>query len=212
MKQNILEITFYIIIILILIIIMASLIYNIEYKVKYDDIKEELLYKLTGKNHVANNSIEQTENKVDVNNSDEDEDKEYTYSVQDIVDVCDKLYRDELLSVFYADSIVDDKIDKGIQFISNKMMQNPNIKQLAEDLVAVISHQMMNEVSNDTDEERKESVPISSLVSVAMTSFFRQETFSIWHKCICQQTTTDTIDENLLVELRNKSVDLFVNN
>ena len=134
--------------------------------------------------------------------------------MQDIVDVCDKLYRDELLSVFYADSIDEDKIDKGIQAVSDLMMQNPHVKQLADDLVAVIHKQMINEEEVEDEEGKeekhaKETVQLSSLVSVAMASFFRQETFSIWHKCICQQIRTETIDESLLVELKKKSIDLF---
>jgi hypothetical protein len=178
-------------------------IYNTEFEVKYNDIKEELLYKLTGS--YSAKTEEATENKYEVNNPDE----EFEYSVQDIVDVCDKLYRDELLSVFYADSIDEDKIDKGIHAIGSLMMQNPHVKQLADDLVAVIHKQMINELSTEEEKNAKETVLLSSLVSVATASFFRQETFSIWHKCICQQISTETIDESLLVELRNKSVDLF---
>ncbi len=177
--------------------------YNTDFQVKYNDIKEELLYKIT-----AGSAKEET---YEVTNPDE----EYEYSVQDIVDVCDKLYRDELLSVFYADSIDEDKIDKGIQAVSDLMMRTPQVKQLADDLVAVIHKQMINEDEVEDEVEEKEekhaieTVQLSSLVSVAMASFFRQETFSIWHKCICQQIRTETIDESLLVELKKKSIDLF---
>jgi hypothetical protein len=54
--------------------------------------------------------------------------------------------------------------------------------------------------------EQKESIKQLSLISL-----FSQNLFHITHKCICQQIEVGTIDDNLLVELRKYSVDLFKN-
>ena len=87
--------------------------YNTNFDVKYHDIEEELTFKLKNKKQE-----ELTDNTV----------SEYEYSNQDILDICDKLYRDELTNVFYADNIGDDKIDIGIKYISQKMLDNNEIK------------------------------------------------------------------------------------
>ena len=54
--------------------------YNTKFKVKYFEIEEELLHRL--------------KNKIPKEHED-NEDDEYEYSNQDILDICNKLYRDE---------------------------------------------------------------------------------------------------------------------
>ena len=60
------------------------MLYNIHFKVKYFDIQEELLAKLDGRG---------------------DDNEEYTR--QDVLDICYKLYTDELCSVFHVENILD---------------------------------------------------------------------------------------------------------
>ena len=78
--------------------------YNTQFKVKYNDIETELVEKL--------NNTETTE-----------------YNLEDVSDICSKLYRDELMTVFDVNYILDDRIDKGMKNVYEIMMTNSNFKQ-----------------------------------------------------------------------------------
>ena len=80
--------------------------YNTQFNVKYYDIKEELTMKLKC------------------------ETEEYEYSVDDVMDICNKLYRDELLSVFWAENFMDDKLDNGLKYVYETMMKNDKFKDI----------------------------------------------------------------------------------
>ena len=71
--------------------------YKTDFKVKYHDIEQELIEK--------NKST-------------------CEYDNQDILDICEKLYRDEFISVFDAENIYDDKIDIGMKYVYNKLILN----------------------------------------------------------------------------------------
>ena len=94
-----------------------TIMYNTDFKVKYYDIEQELLFKLLNKSDNQNTSDNEYTSE---NSSDNDKDNEYTSD--DIITICDKLYRDEVLSVFYAESILDDKLDKNMQDILDQMI------------------------------------------------------------------------------------------
>ena len=86
--------------------------YNTVFKVKYYDIEKELIDKLNVKNP----------------------DEEYEYSNQDVLDICNKLYRDELLSVFGAEDLSDDKLDKGMSYVYEIMMINDRFKSIINEI------------------------------------------------------------------------------
>jgi hypothetical protein len=167
--------------------------YNTQFKVKYHNIEQELM------NNLKLKTLEEYDSNVN-NNSD----VEYEYSSEDVIDICNKLYRDEFLSVFEAEELNDDKIDNGMKYIHNIMMTNENFKQIIDEIANLTS----NEFNKDQllNFEQKESIKQLSLISL-----FSQNLFHITHKCICQQIEVGTIDDNLLVELRKYSVDLFKN-
>ena len=156
--------------------------YNTDFKVKYHDIKEELL-----KN--------KTQNELN-------SDPEYEYSNQDILDICDKLYRDELCSVFYADNIIDDKIEIGMKYVLEKIILNNDLKLIINEMKNVIF--MMNETDNLSDHEKQYFT--QNFDFMLILTLFKEDTFYIFHKCICQQLTLGTIDTNLLDELKNITV------
>ena len=156
--------------------------YNTDFKVKYHDIKEELL-----KNKTPN----------ELNS-----DTEYEYSNQDILDICDKLYRDELCSVFYADNIIDDKIEIGMKYVLEKIILNNDLKLIINEMKNVIF--MMNETDNLSDHEKQYLT--QNFDFMLILTLFKEDTFYIFHKCICQQLTLGTIDSNLLDELKNITV------
>ena len=76
--------------------------YNTQFKVKYNDIETELVEKL--------NNTETTE-----------------YNLEDVSDICSKLYRDELMTVFDVNFILDDKLDQGMKNIYKIMIKNYKI-------------------------------------------------------------------------------------
>jgi hypothetical protein len=139
--------------------------YNTDFEVKYRDIQDELLFKLK-------------DNKVE---------PEYEYSNDDILSICDKLYRDELMSVFYTDDLFDDKIDNGMKYVLEKMLENNDFKLMADEVKQKYS--LMVEHDN-------------YLETVIILSLFSNDIFYLFHKCICQQLTLGTIETDLLVLLK----------
>ena len=167
--------------------------YNTQFKVKYHNIEQELIHKLKQK------TSKEYDPKVNENS-----DVEYMYSSEDVLDICNKLYRDEFLSVFEAKDLNDDKINNGIKYIHNIMIQNVNFKQLIDE--------MANLTLNEFDKDKQfSSEQNESLKQLLLIGLFSQNMFYITHKCICQQIEVGIIDEELLVELRKHSIDLLKN-
>ncbi len=155
--------------------------YNTDFKVKYNDIKEDLLKNKTPQESNPGPDCE--------------------YSNQDVLDICNKLYRDELVSVFYADDIIDNKIDDGIKCILEKMMLNNDFKLLVDDLKYYFL--------NDNYEEAIKIYFTQNSNFMIILTLFNPELFYIFHKCICQQLTLGTIDTNLLDEIKKNAIHLF---
>jgi hypothetical protein len=151
--------------------------YNTKFKVKYNDIEKELL-------------------------SQEDLVKQYNYSSQDIMDICNKLYRDELLSVFGLEYFENDKMNEIMINVYDKMMTNIEFKNIID---AILQFCFKDFFLNK--EEKEESIK----KQIILTTLFSQHLFYITHKCICQQIEWGTIDTGLLVELKTHSIDIFTN-
>jgi len=161
--------------------------YNTGFKVKYNDIEQELINKL--KNKTSEEYKENTDN-------------EHEYSSQDVLDICNKLYRDELLSVFGAKDLMDDKIDKGINYVYDIIITNEAFKQIINEIEKLYNDEFYkNEESNF---EKQDCVK-----QLVLISLFSQYLFHITHKCICQQIELGAIDDTLLVEFRQLSVELL---
>ena len=162
--------------------------YNTNFIVKYNDIKEELILKL--------------KNKTDQEYID-NPDPEYEYSSQDILDICHKLYMDELASVFYAENIIDDKIDRGIQYVLEKMLDNSDFKNIINKMKELINF------STITD-ERKSNLNENGDLMVLLI-LFSKPIFYVTHKCICQQFNTGVIDSLLIEELNQYIISVLQN-
>jgi len=161
--------------------------YNTGFKVKYNDIEQELINKL--KNKTSEEYKENTDN-------------EHEYSSQDVLDICNKLYRDELLSVFGAKDLMDDKIDKGINYVYDIIITNESFKQIINEIEKLYNDEFYkNEESNF---EKQDCVK-----QLVLISLFSQYLFHITHKCICQQIELGRIDDTLLVDFKQLSVELL---
>jgi hypothetical protein len=154
--------------------------YNETFKVKYHDIKQELLAKIVSKETEAGA---------------EHDDLSESYSVEDVTSVCDKLYKDEIASVFNTDNILDDKIDIGMKAIINKMMENDDFNSCIKELK--INLQKYNDYNfsvEDLDEDT-----INCIVNLTL---FSEPLFHLTHKCICQNLLEGRIDNYLIDELK----------
>ena len=168
--------------------------YNTQFKVKYNDIEEELLHKLKNK----------SEEEYTVN-----PDPEYEYSTQDVLDICSKLYRDELLSVFYVEDLTDDTFDKNLNYVYEIMITNYTFINIIEQFKKIIDEIRNGEgIISNTDFDEDTHKRLRQMIFMCL---FNKNIFYITHKCICQQIELGAIDEELIVELRKKSVDVFTN-
>lgn len=158
--------------------------YNTQFKVKYNDIEQELIYKLK-----ANNTIND-DNDIEI-------DSVYEYSMQDILDICNKLYRDELLSVFGLDDLDDDKLNQSMTYVYDIMIKNEQFKQIVLDM----EQQYFKEFIEEEDNKEKQE----SIRQLILITLFSQQLFHTMHKCICQQIETGAIDDTLIAELRKHS-------
>jgi len=151
--------------------------YNIDFKVKYHEIEQELLEK--------NKSTSE-------------------YNNQDILDICEKLYRDELISVFNAENLYDDKIDFGMKDVYNKLILNKEFNNFFDEMKNILfTHKSIN-TPELNDEQRINFTNNSDFI--ILLSLFSQSNFYITHTCICQQFKSETIDHDLLSILKNNTI------
>ena len=153
--------------------------YNTLFKVKYHDIEQELLAKIA--------SIE-TE-------AGADHDLSGSYSTDDVTAVCDKLYKDELSSVFDAENILDDKIDIGMKAILAKMLENEDFGTCIKELKVHL--QKYNDYNFSTDDLDEDTT--NCIINLTL---FSKPIFHVTHKCICQHLSNGRIDKYLINELK----------
>jgi hypothetical protein len=171
--------------------------YNTQFKVKYNDIETELIHKLQNEKKYETNRNQ--------NDNADEKTGEYIYNEQDVLDICYKLYNDELLSVFNAEDLEDNKIDNGMKYVYEIMMQNEKFNIIFSDFEKIYFQEFISNEENNV--EKQES--IRQLILIIL---FSQDIFYITHKCICQQIETSVIDDNLLVNLKQNLCNLIKNN
>ena len=175
--------------------------YDTKFIVRYHDIQEELDLILK----------KEEEEERGVKPVEDDQ-----YSSQDILDICNKLYRDELCSVFYAEDIMDDKIDKGMRTVFDIMLVNPDFKAIIDKMKELLllreskNLELELELESESDTVNLESVNYLDTINLdtinleILLTLFSENIFYITHKCICQQITTGHIDTDLL-EILNQN-------
>ena len=167
--------------------------YDTNFKVKYNIIETELLAKLREKQPSTKN-VTNNENKYD----DEDEEDE-DYSEEDVLDICDKLHRDELLSVFNLEDFEDDNtLNTYVEIVWSEVIKNPDFKSIISEIEVKYFQELKTQSEHNFEH-------------IIFMSFFSKQLFYITHKCICQQLETGTITNDLLVELKMTSMELFEN-
>ena len=172
--------------------------YNTQFNVKYNDIEEELISKLNNKQI---NTLYKDET------LDESEDYEYTH--QDVLDICNKLYHDELLSVFNVECITENNIDDIMRYVYDMMNLNTNFKLIIDEITQNCIKEFLpnDETIKEKDETIKEKE--ENIRQISLIFLFSKDVFYITHKCVCQQINLGVIDTDLLVVLKNKSADIL---
>jgi hypothetical protein len=133
--------------------------YNTQFQVKYNDIEQELLIKCE-----KNQNIE--------------------YTKQDVLDICDKLYRDELLSVFLGDQNIE----------------NININQLSNCITDLYNTRLVKTQFKHLIDEISTTCSLTN--DIVLISLFSHQLFHLTHKCICQIINTEIIDISLFLQLK----------
>ena len=155
--------------------------YKTDFKVKYHDIEQELIEK----------------NKTTCE-----------YDNQDILDICNKLYRDEFISVFDAENIYDDKIDIGMKYVYNKLILNKEFNNFFEEMKNILfTHELIN-TPDLTDDQMINFTNNSDFI--ILLTLFSQPNFFITHNCICQQLKEGIIDNDLIHVLKNNTRKLLI--
>jgi len=166
--------------------------YNTDYKVKYYDIEQELLFNLKHKLSTFNETCAKEETC--------EEDLDYEYTPDDILTICDKLYCDEILSVFYAESILDDTLNKSMRDVFEIMISNQEFKTILDETKHGLYMCRLDHNTHLTETETTNS----NYDFIVLLTLFSQPFFHLMHKCICQQLTIGLIDNVLLDELKHK--------
>jgi hypothetical protein len=143
----------------------------------------------------------------DANDDDDDDCEDLEYTMDDVHLICEKLYRDELLSVFEVETINDPNMDAGIKRVIEKMIDNKNFKHLLDD----IKHELIEFSNPSGTPEELENIR-RNLEYLIFITLFSQHVFYITHKCICQLFTVDDVDPNLMDRLKDKTLGLFKRN
>ena len=167
--------------------------YKTDFIVRYRDIENELMKRFDD-NIKAQAKEEQ---------SHDDEDEDYTR--EDVTCICDKLYRDELLSVFDADSLEDPKMDSNIKMLFEHLIKHDVFIQFLEELRAKVM-----EKGNVKTEQEQFNYKQNTDNLIFMT-MFSQQIFYLSHQCICKMLVNGQVNNELIGELKDKMLQMFSN-
>jgi len=130
--------------------------------------------------------------------------EDYEYTMDDVYIICEKLYRDELLSVFKVNPNSDGNIDIGIKNMLELMIDTTTFKQILDDIkLVVIDFNQFTGTPTEIENIRRNSEYIIFI------TFFSQRVFYIAHKCFCQFLTVGDIDPDLIDQLKEKTISIF---
>jgi hypothetical protein len=142
-----------------------------------------------------------TNNTNDISDSDDDED--YKYTRQDIMYICEKLYRDELISVFDAESLEDPKMDAGIKMVFERLIKHDEFSKF---LVELSPHVVDNSKAKTEQELFNYKRNSDYLLFITM---FSQQLFYLTHQCICKMLVEGHVGDELMNELKSKLITIF---
>lgn len=143
--------------------------YDTTFDVKYAQIEKELLAKIVAFNNDPTNAISG---------------EAIGYNSEEVADICDKLYRDELQNVFFGlTEFSESALSTDMTYLLNKMVSNNAFKQCFEDIKQCALRQIdMPELNVGNDFE-----------FYIFSTLFSRHLFASTHKIVCQFLTTNEI-------------------
>jgi hypothetical protein len=139
-----------------------------------------------------------------LNGSDDEDEEDLEYTLEDVHIICDKLYRDELLSVFNVTSTEDENMDAGIKSAIEHMINNQSFRQLLDDIKGnLVDFQNFSGTPDELENMKRNT---EYLIFITL---FSQKLFYLTHICLCQLFTVGEIDPELLLKIKDKTIDLF---
>jgi len=133
----------------------------------------------------------------------EQSDEDYKYNRKDITYICEKLYRDELLEVFGADSIDDPKMDEGIKAIFEKLIKNEEFKTFLVEMNGLISDPNTAKTETELANLKRNT---DYLIFITL---FSQKMFYLTHRCLCQMLILGHVEADMMELLKQRTLKLF---
>jgi hypothetical protein len=138
------------------------------------------------------------------NNEDDDDDlSDYDYTREDIMYICEKLYRDELISVFDAESLEDPKMDAGIKMVFERLIKHDEFSKFLVELSPYVVDNSKAKTEQEFFIYKRNS---DYLLFITM---FSQQLFYLTHQCICKMLVEGHVGDELLNELKSKLITIF---
>ena len=133
----------------------------------------------------------------------EQSDEDYKYNRKDITYICEKLYRDELLEVFGAESIDDPKMDEGIKAIFETLIKNEEFKTFLVEMNGLISDPNTAKTETELANLKRNT---DYLIFITL---FSQKMFYLTHRCLCQMLILGHVEADMMDLLKQRTLKLF---
>jgi hypothetical protein len=133
----------------------------------------------------------------------EEEDEDYKYTRKDVTYICEKLYRDELLSVFGAESIDDPKMDEGIKAIFEALIKNEEFQTFLTEMNGLLSDPSKAKTETELANLKRNT---DYLLFITL---FSQQSFYLTHKCLCQMLTLGHVEPDMMDQLKQRTLKIF---
>ena len=133
----------------------------------------------------------------------EQSDEDYKYNRKDITYICEKLYRDELLEVFGAESIDDPKMDEGIKAIFETLIKNEEFKTFLVEMNGLISDPNTAKTETELANLKRNT---DYLIFITL---FSQKMFYLTHRCLCQMLILGHVEADMMELLKQRTLKLF---
>ena len=152
---------------------------------------------------VPNDDEDQADEEQSEEEQEEQSDEDYKYNRKDITYICEKLYRDELLEVFGAESIDDPKMDEGIKAIFETLIKNEEFKTFLVEMNGLISDPNTAKTETELANLKRNT---DYLIFITL---FSQKMFYLTHRCLCQMLILGHVEADMMELLKQRTLKLF---
>lgn len=165
--------------------------YDVNYQVKYNEIRQELLDKLS----IIKDNPEETN-------------EEEKYTEEDVECICKKLYLDEIASVFKSNDFLDDKVDDGFRKVFELLMRNEEFETYINNLtISYVCENPIEELDEDTYNNLNSGLD-KNMTYFSFLSLFDMKIFDLTHQLISHYLKNNLID-NIIFEKIKKINDIL---